>query len=241
MARKKKPLRQGAGGPTHNSTPPAPPMKSSTAPLATPERATEIARLKEFGLREFIELTGISGRYGIYRIDRRGVTVRTQDDEADLAAEPASQVVALLAAEEQLRLVFPCSSENFVKWYDATRGTDGRSSDFPLAPGFLKALADEEKMQLDRFGPITASSKIAAAFKVKPVDKENLKWWDDRLRSAKKYGLASARASQGRASQQSHWSPVMVAAWLIEKEHLTRDAVLRAMQKHFPDCDTDLL
>jgi hypothetical protein len=197
--------------------------------------------LKNFGLREFIELTGISGRYGIYRIDRRGVTVRTQDDEADLAAEPAAQVVALLAAEEHLSLVFPCSPEDFVKWYDATRGGTNGVSDLPLAPGFLKALADEGKMQLDRLGPITPSSKIAAAFKVKLVDEENLKWWENRLRSAKKYGLVSARASPGRASQQSHWSPVMVAAWLIEKEHLTRDAVLRAMQKHFPDCDTDLL
>ena len=215
------------------------PAKPRVDGLATPERAAEIAGMKEFGLAEFIELTGIGlGRHGIYRISREGVTVRDADDRAELLA-PSDQL-RTLRAEEKLELRFPCEPVRFQEWYDATRG-ENRVSDIPLAPGFLKALVRHGEASTSHLGPPCPSSKIVAAFKVKPNAADNKKWWDDRMRGAKRYGLLQARASIGRAKQQSRWHPVLVAAWLLEKKPQMRARVLREMEQHFPGVDTAYL
>jgi hypothetical protein len=208
------------------------------APFASPDRAAAIAGMKDFGLREFIELTGVgAGRYGIYEITEDGLTVR---DHGDATQFTAQNQVALLKAEDTLTLKFPCSPEQFQEWYDATRGENG-TSDFPLAAGFLTALLNAGQAARAHLGAPRPSADIIAAFKVKPGDAENKKWWDDRMRGAKKYELLDARASHGRAKQQSQWYPTAVAGWLIDKKHLSKPIVRRAMEKHFPDADTNFL
>jgi hypothetical protein len=200
--------------------------------------------MEQFGLREFIELTGIgSGQYGIYRISRDGVNVGDPDQSHQLAPKDELNI---LRAEDALRLDFPCSVEQFMEWYDATRGVQGENgeiadSDFPLASGFLKELIGTSESARTRLGPSVPSGKIVAAFKVKVVDSENRKWWDDRLRAVKKYGLKDARAALGGAKRPSQWYPLLVAAWLIEKKYLPPAIVLRAVEKHFPDVNTTLL
>lgn len=204
--------------------------------LASPERAGEIARMKAFGLREFIELTGIHGKYGIYLVDRHGVAI----DKVEAEAADAAAAVVLLAAEDHLNLKFPCSPEQFQDWFDATKGTNG-VSDFPLAPGFLRALVEGNEAQRSRLGMAKPSSDIVLAFKVRKDHQDNRAWWDNRMRNPGKYGLESARASPGRAKKPSYWYPVEVAAWLIDKNHLTRASVMQALQQHFPDSDPSFL
>ena len=68
-------------------------------------------------------------------------------------------------AEEQFSLKFPCPPLRFQEWYDATRGTNG-VSDFPLALGFLKALAGTDDL---RSQPVP-SSAIVKAFRVNSDD-----------------------------------------------------------------------
>lgn len=201
--------------------------------VTTPERAADIAALTKFGLKEFIELTGVGEcDYGIYRISRDGVALL---DTTLKDLHPGEQFKAL-DAEENLSLKFPCSPFQFQEWYESTRGTNG-VSDFSLALGFLKALAGPG----DQHGQPVTSSAIMKAFRKMPNDGENEKWWDDRLRGAKKYKLTDARALLGRAKIQSMWHPALVASWLIEKKHMNRVLVLKAMEANFPESDTSLL
>lgn len=206
--------------------------------IADPVRAAEIASMEQFGLREFIELTGIgSGQYGIYRISRDGVNVGDPDQSHQLAPKDELNI---LRAEDALRLDFPCSTEQFMEWYEATRGENG-VSDFPLAPGFLKALIGEDESARAHLGPPVPSGKIVAAFKVKGDDRENEKWWKERMRGAIRYGLKVARASKGAAKRPPQWYPALVAGWLIDKGHLPHAIALRAVKQHFPDADTSFL
>jgi len=206
----------------------------------TPERATAIAHMKEFGLPEFIELTGINaGDYGVYRIAGSGVTLRFSAAETDPDLPPNAKV-SLAALEKRLSLQFPCTPEQFYDWHEATRSTNG-VSDFTLAEGFLETLLATGTLSPAHLGKVRSSAQIIAAFRMDPDDHKNQQWWDARMRNAKRYGLKDARASTGRAKLQSQWNPTLVAAWLIDNGHLDRTAVLRAMQKHFPDVETDLL
>jgi hypothetical protein len=125
-------------------------------------------------------------------------------------------------------------------FYDATGGTNG-VSDFPLAKGFAEELRRHEGPSSEGAEPSVSSGRIVAAFKVRPAERENAKWWDLRLRNPGRYRLASARAARGVAKRPSRWHPVRVAGWLIDEKLIARDAVLRAMEKNFPDYDVDLL
>ena len=206
----------------------------SESATATPERAKEIAGMQKFSLPEFIELTGIGvGNYGIYNVSREGVTL----PQSDLEHLTPSIQQSLLHAEQALpNLAFPCTPEAFVDWYDTTRGDNG-TSDFPLAAGFLTALVGTKASQ----GTPQPSSAIIKAFRKDSDDNKNHKWWDDRLRAAKKYGLTEARALKGRAQQPSLWHPTLVAFWLIEKGYINRALVVKALETHFPDADTSFL
>jgi hypothetical protein len=216
------------------------PTAKTSGPFADPARAAEIALMDEceFGLTEFIELTGIGvSSYGIYRVSTAGVSI---DPEAKLGDFSAVDQVEILRANRRLSLSFPCTPAEFMTFYDATRGTNG-VSDFPLAKGFAEALRRHEGPSSEGAEPSVSSGRIVAAFKVRPAERENAKWWDLRLRNPRRYRLASARAARGVAKRPSRWYPVRVAGWLIDEKLIARDAVLRAMEKNFPDYDVDLL
>ena len=218
----------------------ADPVDEANTIGTTPDRAREIARLTEFSLGEFIELTGVpAGEYGIYQIGRDRITLTVTGDAA-LRGVAATDQPALLVAEKQLTLDFPCTPARFQDWYNATCGING-VSDFPVAPAFLKELAATHEEARAQLGKVRSSTEIIDVFKVKGNDGENKKWWKDRMRSAKKYGLTDARASSGRAKRESFWYPTVVASWLIEKSHLSRPTVLQALKRNFPDADTSYL
>lgn len=212
------------------------------------ERAAEIATMKEFGLPEFRELTGIgAGRYSIYQIDANGVSPPFQDDSPDLTA---AQQDELYKAKQILSLAFPCTPLEFIGWHDRTRGAkaidaSGKEaqapSDFPLAPGFVEALKRINQIKQRESRPSIPSPQIMAAFKVKLDPSENHKWWDTRMRDSGRYMLKNSRASPGRAKIPSYWYPDLVAAWLIESGHLSRDTVIGAVEQHFPEIETTYL
>jgi hypothetical protein len=213
-------------------------------PFATRARAAEIALMDLIDLPEFVELTGVGvGDYSIYRVDREGISLRANEHLADLAVAEQN---AVLQATRRLTLVFPCAPSIFMKWYDATRGEANEGepvgiSDFPLAKGFAEELRRFEGSAQHSAGPSVPSGDIVAAFRVETDKRANAKWWDYRLRDPVKYRLAEARALAGSAQRPSRWYPTLVAGWLLDREHLDRDAVLRAMRQNFPGYDVDLL
>jgi len=215
-----------------------------THPLATPTRAAELARLQDegIGLSEFIELTGVgAGCLGIYRISSNGVSV-LDEQAASLTDYSAGQQHDILSARRNFGLQFPCSPIELMSWYERTRESNG-VSDFPLAPGFeLELRRIQGAAPSDRLS--VPSSKVAAAFAVKPDPAENRAWWDRRFRDPNKYGgavLTAARAAKGHQKYPSRWYPDVLAAWLVERGFLSREDVLRAIAQHFPDVDVDLL
>src|SRR5688572_24000881 len=132
------------------SKPPASPSAPEQAALSE-ERANQIAAMKNFGLQEFIELTGIrASAYGIYRLSREGVSVGVSSNQ-ELEGTSAEDQVKTLAAEKVLSLSFPCTQDSFLEWYESTRGTNG-ISDFTLAPGYLKALSVTNQSARDHLG-----------------------------------------------------------------------------------------
>ncbi|MBK6357141.1 MAG: hypothetical protein IPF44_10640 [Betaproteobacteria bacterium] len=213
-----------------------------TAQAPTSEvRAAEIARMDSFGIIEFLELTGIEpGGYGIYNVDTNGVRIRLSVDDPTLTAP---QRIALRDARVKHReLDFPCTPGDFCDWYETTRG-ENQISDFPLADGFLNVLGKKRPMCGTSNADAAPSTKIMAAFEVMPDPEQNTRWWSDRMRSAQKYGLLRARASQGGRGRgkPSYWHPLSIACWLIEKNHLTKYKVIKALTEHFPECDFDYL
>jgi hypothetical protein len=216
-------------------------IDKACGPFATPARAKEIALIEDqnFGLPEFTELTGVGvPGSGIYQVRPSGISVGPPLEKlGDFTPAEQHQIHE---AARALTLSFPCTPAEFMRWYDASRGTNG-VSDFPLAKGFAEELRRHEGPSSGGAGPSVPSGEIVAAFKVLPADRENFKWWDLRLRNPGRYRLTSARALRGVAQRPSRWYPVLVAGWLIDEKRLARDAVLRAMRQKFPDSDLDLL
>jgi len=95
----------------------------------------------------------------------------------------------------------------------------------------------------EKRGKPVPSAEIIHCFRVKPDDRKNGTWWNDRMRAAKKYGLVTARAAPGRSRTPSHWYPAEVATWLADKKHFPVKKAADILRKHFPECgDTaDLL
>lgn len=209
--------------------------------LADSKRALEIAKLSTFGFLEFYELTGIdAGEYGIYDLDDQGVRLRLSDDDSELTGR---QRLAIRNAREKLvDLDFPCTPQSFCNWYQTTCGTNS-VSDFPLAEGFFKAVTKKEPIALRNSEPPVTASEIIEAFDVVTDRKANDEWWNDRMRSAKKYGLVEARISQGRRGikNSSLWHPVAVASWLIERKCMEKTSVIHLTRTHFPDYDVDYI
>jgi hypothetical protein len=216
---------------------------------AGPERAAEIAKMEEFGLPEFLELTGITlklarnqgpqadnlGTYGPYTICEGGVALPGPDELEFQLIKSRQELMA--AYRESMHLTFPCAPQDFADWHVGTRPASG-VGDFPINDAFFHTL----KMGAPR-GSVAGdtpvnSAAIIEAFAVKPDPSENRQWWTSRLRSAKKCeGLLDARVSVGAAKRPSTWNPRLVGAWLIEKRYLTKALVDAAVKKHFPGCD----
>src|SRR5947207_12750643 len=91
-------------------------------PSADRTRAAEIAGMDEFGLLEFIELTGVcAGNFGNHRISTAGVSFLLAEavNEVDLSNWTADEQTALLLANRLPMLTFPCTPDDFMSWYDA--------------------------------------------------------------------------------------------------------------------------
>jgi hypothetical protein len=194
-------------------------------------RAAEIAGMNVFGVLEFVELTGIElGPYGIYRVDNDGVQIGLLADESTFTGR--QRIDLRDACEKLCKLDFPCSPEDFYNWYETTLG-ENRVSDFPLATGFLDALGKKLPPRATSGVSPVPSTKIMEAFDVRPETAQNRDWWNARMRSAKRYGLTNARASQGGRGRgkPSYWQPLVIAVWLIEKKHLTKGTVIQAVMR----------
>ena len=83
--------------------------------------------------------------------------------------------------------------------------------------------------------PSVTSNAIIEAFRIKENETENTEWWDERLRDAKRYGLLDARTSKGRLRIPSYWRPDLIAAWLIDRKHLSAKTVIHIVLHQFPD------
>jgi hypothetical protein len=127
-----------------------------------------------------------------------------------------------------------------MSWYNQTRAKNG-VSDVPLAPAFERARPSPG----GRFGPDhgapVPSAAIVSAFKVYDGVTENNRWWDAKMRNARRCGLEPARFSRGRAKIPARWSPLLVGAWLVDNGHMSLAAVRKALRQHFPDVNFDLL
>jgi hypothetical protein len=227
------------------------PKARTSGPFADPARAAEIASMDAFGLLEFTELTGIgAGDYGNYRISTSGVSLLLAADfkELDLSNWSTEEQLIIQRAAQAPALIFPCSPEAFMSWYDATRGEDNAgnrgASDFPLAEAFEKGMRRREGASSDRSRFSCPSNDIIAAFAVKPEPEANANWWRARLSDPRKYGgpsFVGARASKGDPRNPSRWYPDVVAGWLIEARHLSLDAAIQSMKRSFPEVDSTLL
>lgn len=213
----------------------------------TPARAVEIANMRNFGLREFIEITGVgAGEYGIYLIsETNGVEIKM----TPLADIDAVGQKNLLQAREKLSLKFPCTPTEFSKWHDATRGEislesngEATPSDFPLHKSFIDQINTNLGHPPSKIKDAVTSLVIKDAFNGIPKDADS-KWWGVRLRDPDNYGLSDARVAKGKAGRNnpSLWDPIAVGSWIIEKYPELKNKVIQACKKHFPDHDTDFL
>lgn len=218
-------------------------------PIAGLKRAAAIAAMNELTIDEFRELTGIGiTTYGIYHIAESGISVA---DSVKMENLTARQQDEFSRSRKLLSLSFPCSPEDFLQWYEATCGefypsedSAGKRapSDFPLATGFIdevRRLHMPNELDLSR---VVTSKRIIEAFLVKEEIAVNKKWWDKRLRDPVNYGLLECRALPGKPGRGSHpslWYPMLVAAWLLDKNHMVNNAIAMALESHFPNEDSE--
>lgn len=86
------------------------------------------------------------------------------------------------------------------------------------------------------------TQEIIDAFKVRADPKENAQWFRERMSNIKRAnkGLAAALVQKGLPSRgmqhyPSYWRPDLVAAWLIDKGHMSRHRVIHILQTRFPE------
>ncbi len=100
-------------------------------------------------------------------------------------------------------------------------------------PNFMRE--DEAKANMTQAKKAVSSSKIIACFDVERDAEKNKKWWDVRMRSAKRYFLRECRASAGRARNPSMWYPAQIAGWLVDKKHRRELQVANILRFYFKD------
>lgn len=86
------------------------------------------------------------------------------------------------------------------------------------------------------------TQEIIDAFKVRADPKENAQWFRERMSNIKRAnkGLAAALVQKGLPSRgmqhySSYWRPDLVAAWLIDKGHMSRHRVIHILQTRFSE------
>jgi hypothetical protein len=89
-------------------------------------------------------------------------------------------------------------------------------------------------------GSAVTSEAIIAAFRLHEDEATNRQWWKTRMRDAPRYKLAICRVSvggpnRGGQRQSSQWRPDLMAAWLVDKRHLSKTQAARMLRQHFPD------
>ena len=92
--------------------------------------------------------------------------------------------------------------------------------------------------------PAVTSDALTLAFRMHQDTHRNQTWWKERLGNPDRYSdLEPARISKGipnRGNQRkpSAWNLALVAVWLIDKKHMTRERVIKVIEKSFPDHDS---
>ena len=87
------------------------------------------------------------------------------------------------------------------------------------------------------------SHDLIQAFRKHVDPLQNKSWWEERLSNPGRYqGLESARMSLGRLNRGgqrtvSTWCLADIATWLITKKHMSRERVIKVIEKQFPDYD----
>lgn len=86
------------------------------------------------------------------------------------------------------------------------------------------------------------TQEIIEAFKVRSDPKENAQWFRERMSNIKRAnkGLAAALVQKGLPSRgmqhyPSYWRPDLVASWLIDKKHMSRQRAIHILQTRFPE------
>lgn len=86
------------------------------------------------------------------------------------------------------------------------------------------------------------TQEIIDAFKVRADPKENAQWFRERMSNLKRAnkGLAAALVQKGLPSRgmqhfPSYWLPHVVAAWLIDKGHISRQRGVHSLKTSFPE------
>lgn len=86
------------------------------------------------------------------------------------------------------------------------------------------------------------TQEIIDAFKIRSDPKENAQWFRERMSNIKRAnkGLAAALVQKGLPSRgmqhyPSYWRPDLIASWLIEKGHMSRQRAIHILQTRFPE------
>jgi hypothetical protein len=101
--------------------------------------------------------------------------------------------------------------------------------------------SSEHSLQTSSCQPAPAV-KIIRHFNVKLDPDENDKWWKDKMREAKRNGLAECRVGEGlKGPGGSLWRPDLIAGWLVDRyekdsQGLNPKAAAAALRK-FPGCE----
>ena len=156
------------------------------------------------------------------------------------------KVVAFIRAkirESRLMGIHPISGATQWNYVDSTSYPAKETAIFSLLEVKEIEAADfgiEETAFADKRSETKPVSliQLAGAFTMDIDETKNYAWWNERTRSAARYGLVICRASVGKAGKggSSTWYPDLVAGWLLDKGHLKANTVARVLRKHFPDC-----
>lgn len=138
--------------------------------------------------------------------------------------------------------------------YGGTRGTISEDDTFPPLEAGLFVLAHVEGIELEDFGldeePVGQASnscqavpaaRIRSCFAVMRDEDANDEWWKDKMRDAKRNGLAECRVGRGKPGPGgSLWRPELVAAWLVDRDTKSIQGLgpsaVRHMLKRFSGC-----
>jgi len=156
-----------------------------------------------------------------------------------LVTEMATQALAL---QDDLDACTPASSDTHPQ--DSTESwslvTQLQGSAAICKPPQNDYASYPSEAELRKLGVPT--QEIIDAFKVRADPKENAQWFRERMSNLKRAnkGLAAALVQKGLPSRgmqhyPSYWRPDLVAAWLIDKGHMSRHRAIHILQTRFPE------